>query len=526
MKTSPDHISKEEVKTLPKILDWAYSEYPNNVAFVCDKEELSYTQLHKTSCQIAQTLKQIGIQKGDRVGIYLHRSLEVPKAVYGILRSGAAYVPLDPFAPPERTKACIQDCGIRIIVTNNAEIHKLITVINLMESGVEHIIGCEPSDWSGGIPWGAVYQQTPDSVQDLSIRENDLSYILYTSGSTGKPKGIVHTHKSGLAFARITSGVFDFTHYDRIAICSPLHFDQSNFGYFSGPLSGSTTIIVPEAHLKLPASLSKLLEEEHPSVLTAVPSIYLNLLEYGALDKRKIDTIRLALYSGEPFPVSLLIQLMEMWPETSFTNSYGPTELSHCTYFNLSQPPYGYETVPIGKVWSETEMLIVDDMGNISATGKTGELLVHSTTLMKEYWNLPDLTQKAIFTSAEGRRYYRTGDLVNVDSGGNLVFLGRKDRQVKVRGNRIELDEIEVVLQKHPAVKEAAVFTIMEKNGVPGIAAIVCTKSNYTTTTKALSTHIKNYLPSYFVPNKITLTPDIPRNANGKVDYALLQNKS
>ncbi|MDA1119628.1 MAG: AMP-binding protein [Bacteroidetes bacterium] len=285
---------------------------------------------------------------------------------------------------------------------------------------------------------------------------------------------------------------------------------------------GATTLIIPEPHIKFPASLSSLLEKEKPTMLTAVPLIYMNLLDYGVLADRNLGSLRQVLYSGEPFPAKHLKKLMTYWPQATFTNSYGPTELSHCTYYNLKEPPTENDSIPIGKVWAETSMLIVDGNDNIVEKTEAGELLVHSSTLMKGYWNQPELTEKVFFSGADGKYYYRTGDLVKLDINGDLIFLGRKDRQVKIRGYRIELDEIEVILLRHPAVKEVAVFSIQSDDENLVIESIASIKDGHNLSEDDLSSHITKFLPRYFLPQKITLVKEIPRNANGKVDYSFL----
>ncbi len=266
-------MKKNEIKTLPQIIEWASEKFPDNEAFIFNKQSLSYNELFLQSAKVAQFLMRLGVKKGDRIGIYLYRSLEVIPTIFGVLRSGAAYVPLDPFAPLERTKACILDCDIKFIMTNQREFTQIEQLLYSNDLSLEVIIGGQSPD-DKVISWEEVYKLEPYLVESVEISEDDLSYILYTSGSTGTPKGITHTHKSGLSFARIASNAFELTSDDKIGNFSPLHFDPSAFGYFSGPLAGATTLIIPEPHLKLPASLSDLPEREKPTVLWAIPYIY------------------------------------------------------------------------------------------------------------------------------------------------------------------------------------------------------------------------------------------------------------
>ncbi len=252
----------------------------------------------------------------------------------------------------------------------------------------------------------------------------------------------------------------------------------------------------------------------------------MNLIELGVLAERDHRSIRRVLYSGEPFPVKHLIELMTFWPHAVFSNVYGPAELHNCTYYDLIELPVGYKSIPIGKVWAETEMLIVNHNDDIADKKEAGELLVHSSTMMDGYWNLPELTKKSLYTSTNGKDYYRTGDLVKLDDNGDLIFLGRKDRQVKIRGQRIELDEIETVLLKHESVNEVAVFSVQLPEQNLSIEANIELKDGHSLTSDDLFSHIKKYLQSYFVPQKINIVKQLPRNANGKIDYTFIKRQA
>ena len=187
------------------------------------------------------------------------------------------------------------------------------------------------------------------TINPVKILESDLAYIMYTSGSTGAPKGIMHTHHSGLSYAKLSTQVYDVKPSDRIANHAPLHFDISTFGYFSGPLASATTVIIPDAYTKLPASLSTLMEQEKISIWYSVPLALVQLLHNGVLEARDLSSLRWVLYGGENFMPKYIRSLMALWSNATFSNVYGPAEVNQCTFYHLNMPPESDGPIPIGK---------------------------------------------------------------------------------------------------------------------------------------------------------------------------------
>ncbi len=357
--------------------------------------------------------------------------------------------------------------------------------------------------------------------------EDDLAYIMYTSGTTGTPKGIMHSHRSGLAYAKLSMDLYDVRPTDILANHSPLHFDISTMGYFTMPLAGGTTVLIPESHKIIPASLSQLIEKERITIWYSVPLALIHLLQRGALEDRKMDSLRWVLFGGEPFPAKHLRSLMKLWDKAVFSNVYGPAEVNQCTYFHLSELPENDDAIPLGHVWNNTEVLIVDKNDLEVDDGDTGELLVRTATMMKGYWGKPELTQKAFFRREKFANaeeiFYRTGDLVWRKSDGQLMFAGRKDRQIKIRGYRIELDEIESVLISHPYILETAVYNIKNEED-QSIEAIVVLSDSGRETEENIKEFLAAKIPAYAVPRRIYFSDKIPRTPAGKIDYKQLKN--
>lgn len=517
---------------LSQTIDRSAEKFPDREAMRFNKTSLTYSELVRRASNLALVLMEQGVKKHDRVGIFLNKSLETPVAIYGIWKAGAAYVPLDPLAPVARLESVIRDCGIRHIVSHEPKLSAVKELV-AANAGLECVVGIGEQD---DLPvrcmtWDDVFKLSEHSIPDAGLMEHDLAYIMYTSGSTGKPKGMMHTHYSGLSYARMAAHTYGVHDQDRLSNHSPLHFDMSTFEYFSGPLSGATTVIIPEAYTKLPASMAKLIEEERLTIWYSVPFALTQLLWRDVLKGRDLSSLRWVMFGGEPFPPKDLHALMKLLPQSRFSNVYGPAEVNQCTYYHV--PPIADdsdEAIPLGVIWDNAEGLIVDEHDCPVPVGETGELLVRTPTMMRGYWGRPDLNEKAFYRRKTFENYedvfYRTGDLVALQPDGNMKFLGRKDRQIKTRGFRVELDEIELALSTHDLVEEGAVFAVPHDEGTQQIQAAVIVKSGASLTPADLKAYLAERIPWYAVPLKITQMQDFPRTSSGKIDRRALREQA
>jgi amino acid adenylation domain-containing protein len=518
------------ITLLPHLLEHSASRRPEHTAMRFQGQSVSYVALQQQAARLACLLHDQGVQRGDRVGIFLHKSLESAAAIYGILRAGAAYVPIDPLSPPARVEFVVQDCGIRCLISHTP---KLPVLRQLAQRGLELdcVIGVSPA---AGLPWRCFEWDDAARAPELQrlprLVEDDLAYIMYTSGSTGKPKGLMHTHASGLAYARQSAGLYGVRPDDILGNHSPLHFDMSTFEYFSGPLAGATTVIIPEAYTKLPASLSALIDSERMTFWYSVPFALIQLLLRGALEQRDLSSLRWVLFGGEPFPAKYLRQLMERLPQARFSNVYGPAEVNQCTYYHLPGPPQDdSEAIPIGQVWDNAEGLVLDENDQSVPAGEPGELVVRTPTMMRGYWGRPDLNERAFYYRPVFEhyqdRFYRTGDLVQEQPDGSLLFLGRKDRQIKTRGYRVEMDEVEKALASHPQVEECAVYAVPEAEGSQTIEAALIMKAGAQVGEAELRRFLAGLLPPYALPAALVFYEAFPRTGSGKIDRRALQEQ-
>lgn len=513
------------------LLHQAISEHarqnPAHPAVLFSGKQLTYKEVYEQSNQLAHQLIELGVQRGDRVGIYMNKNLQSAVAIYGILSAGAAYVPLDPFAPTGRLAFVINDCGIQVVVTNEAKRANLLEIA--AQTDLRAMIGIESKDefTATCVTWEEVHQQ-PEFPVSVHPIEQDLAYILYTSGSTGTPKGIMHTHRSGLSFAEWAADEYALQPEDRVSNHAPLHFDLSTFDFFATAISGATLVIVPEAVTRLPASMSRLIADERISVWYSVPFALIQMLQRGKLEDRDLSSLRWVLFAGEPFPTKHLRATMQAIPKARFSNLYGPTETNVCTFYHVEPLSLDSdEPIPIGIVCANDDDLVVDLNDHPVSEGETGELLIRGGTVMKGYWGRPDLTEKGFFkrpSSSQGEDlFYRTGDLVQRQPDGNYKFFGRKDRQIKTRGYRVELDEIETVLLAHAGIHEAATYPVPDVEGSNLIEAAVILKENIPVSEEEILTHLSSRLPAYAIPHRIVIAVDFPRTSTGKINRRELQ---
>lgn len=503
-------------------LDHFASDTPQHCAFSCRDQTLSYAQLASRSNQLANALRDHGVRRGDRVGIFSQQSLHLPVAVFAAMKAGAAYVPIDPMTPAARLQQVIADTGLRVLVSEDAKLKELqkidfegLPLTALVGSGQDYLSALTCYSWRD-------INGYETSRPDVELNERDLAYIMMTSGSTGTPKGIMHTHYSGLSYAKLAAATYGVTASDKIGSFSPLHFDISTFAYFAGTLRGATSVLIPEEALLFPASLLQLVQAEGLTIWYSAPFVLVQIARQDLLDDYQLSQLRWLKFAGEVLHPKYLRQLMRRLPATRFSNAYGPAETNVCTYQHFDEPPQSDDPLPIGKAWQHTEALVVDGQDQPVACGQQGELLISSPTMMTGYWNRPELNARIFFTRAEPdgskRVFYRTGDLVTAASDGTLVFIRRKDQQVKVRGYRVELEEIEAALVSHPGVEEAVAFVTRDAAENNSIKAVVTSRDNDAELIKTLRRHAAGMLPRYAVPSAIELVHSLPRTSSGKVD--------
>lgn len=496
--------------------------FPDKIAFKDYKTSVDYKTLDKQTNALSNHLLDLGIKKGDRIGIYLDRCTENAVAIYGILKAGACFVPLNTTDPIHKIETIIDDCDIKYLITKHKPVGKIKGLGNLGDK-LKGIIGLEENTLNvKSYSWRDVFNASHQNPNTPILNE-DLAYIMYTSGTTGTPKGIMHTHRSGLDYARFSAELYNVKPSDIFASHSALYYDISTFAYFTIPYVGATTVIASEAEVKMPVSLSQLIEREAITIWYSVPLALSQLLTAGFLETRNLSSLRWVLFGGEVFPIDKLNKLIALLPQAIFSNVYGPAEVNQCTVYNFREPVEVDTTLPLGTPSINAEVLIIDKDDNVLPYNEIGELIVRSSTMMLGYWNKPELSQCKYFTQEKNgvyKTFYRTGDLVKIDEHGQLLFYGRKDRQVKIRGYRVELSEVEMQIRNIISINEIVVIKTKSDNLHAYIEGEIELSEN-----EIMKKLVKKISP-YALPEKITFIDKIPRTQAGKIDYNYLIEKS
>jgi amino acid adenylation domain-containing protein len=527
---------------LSQLLDEAVRRRPEHAAALDENGRiLSYGELARGADRLAARLARWGVSRGDRVGLWLPKSLQAVTAIHGILRSGAAYIPVDPTGPASRSVGIFAASGVKAVVVSvplatdlreswegPGPLPRLI-LVDTDTSVDASQVGCLPSETTDLEPGDArwIDIMTDDAPAPLPPERDpdDLAYILFTSGSTGRPKGVMLSHQNAFTFLDWCQGALGpWSNDDRFLSQAPFHFDLSIFDLFLSCRNAATLVVVGESLAREPARLGEFLKAQPASVWYSAPSILALLTEHGGLDRPGFIAPRLVLFAGEVFPIRPLRRLRQLWLGSDFWNLYGPTETNVCTAYRIpdSIPEDRTEPYPIGAVCSPLRARIVDEEGQPVPPGTLGELLIAGPGVTRGYFGQPELTASAFQCDAEGCRWYRTGDLVVDDGSGCYQFHGRRDRMVKKRGYRIELGEIESAIYRHGGVDRAAVIASADEAGV-SISAFIALKPEHKKSIIAMKRHCTAYLPHYMVPDRITFVGSLPSTSTDKVDYQRLK---
>nr|WP_256756848.1 non-ribosomal peptide synthetase [Cohnella sp. WQ 127256] len=483
-------------KTLHHMFEEQAAARPDEVAIVFEHERLTYGELDERSNRLAHTLRERGVTQDTVVGLMAERSLEMFIGIYGILKAGASYLPMDPAYPQERLDYMLLDSGAKLVLSHTSQ---------SVPVSVETMQLADPN----------LYSDNKAALPTIAGPLN-LAYVIYTSGSTGKPKGVMIEHQAlANLFAGMTQEI-PFSAGDSILTLTSISFDIFVLESLI-PLAAGMTLVAPaqerERDLR---SLEQYIAEYPVKTIQLTPS-RLRML----LDGQVLEPLRRAsflLIGGEPLPADLL-QTLQATTAARIFNMYGPTET---TVWSAVRELTDTADVAIGKPIANTRMYVLDRSDRVQPIGVIGELCIAGDGLARGYWNRPDLTNEKFPPDPyrDQGRMYRTGDLAKWLPDGNLAYMGRIDHQVKIRGYRIELGEIEAVMRLHDSIQEAVVIAREDENRPSFLCAYVV--ANEELTTAQYKEHAMLALPEYMVPSFFIRLDNIPLTPNGKIDRRAL----
>jgi len=460
--------------------------------------DLAYRELAALAGGIQAALTEAGVRPGDRVAVLAPQTAAAVAAVHAVLAAGAAYVPLDPASPPARWAAVCAMSTPRAVVGTGEALAKLTAEL-------PHL------------PVVDLDVPRPGAALAPVAREAaDLGAVLPTSGSTGVPKGVAISREALLAFASWMVDTFEVAADDVLAGFSPLHFDVSVFSLFGSALAGAALAPAPAQLAGFPAELAAWAEEAGITVWYSVPY---PLARLGTLDaavlERRLGRLRTVCFAGEVFPHGRLATLMSRMPWVRYTNLYGPTETNVCTFEPVTAPPAG--PVAIGGPACGAECWVERDGERVDAVGEVGELIVAGPTVADGYWGNAEETARRFRFGPRYRsgRAYATGDQVRILPGGRYAYLGRRDHMVKIRGQRLELEEVESVLGTAEGVTGVCVVAVTP----PGRPTVLCAAvTGDRLDHAALRSHCRGRLPGWAIPQRFLELPAIPLTSTGKTD--------
>ena len=490
-------------------LERSAEKYPDRVAFKDKDEAISYNDLlircQKIAFVVRKKAQLESFEKNRPVVVFIDRNIRSLQLFLAVAYSGNFYVPIDPALPAERIQSMMDT--LKPVCCISAAKRKLPVEAESFDSLLEQAEAVDES-----------CLESVKRIRDLSI-DTDPFYAIFTSGTTGIPKSVLVSHRSVIDLVHRFAESFPFPEQPVMANQAPFDFDVSVKDIYNSLNLGGTVVIVPKSYFVMPAALFPYLQENNVNVLIWAVSALRIVQNFKLFDACVPDSISLVMFSGEIMPVKCINYLMDYWKDATFVNLYGPTEITcNCSSYIVRDKLEDTDSIPIGKSFANTEMFLVDPdtLKRIHKVGEKGEICVKGSCLALGYYRNPEQTELAFVQDPEVTAYkdlmYRTGDIGYYDESGNLYYAGRKDHQIKHMGHRIEMGEIETVVNALDEIKMAcAVYKESQE--------MICLfYSADAECDDIIIKQIRKLLPAYMLPNKFVYMPELPLNAHAKID--------
>jgi amino acid adenylation domain-containing protein len=491
--------------TIHQLFEEQVRRTPHRVALVCNDISLTYDELNRKANQLARYLQSNGVGHQTFVGLCVERSIEMLIAIWGVLKAGGVYVPIDPAYPTERIAYILQDAAVAVLITQRS------LDIPLPETSAHTIL----IDDLGEV--------MSSHRQDNLTSQGDLAYVIYTSGSTGQPKGVMIEHHNVVRLMVNDRMPFAFGDRDVWTLFHSYCFDFSVWEMYGALLYGGKLIIVPKATAQSPKEFADLLRQQHVTVLNQTPAYFYSLIE-EELSRADADlSLRYVIFGGEALKPARLAGWKSKYPATTLINMFGITETTvHVTYKEITDHEIEHNISSVGRPIPTLKTYILSRSMQLLPVGAIGEIGVSGAGVARGYLNRASLTAERFVDHPfiKGERLYKSGDLARLLPNGEMEYLGRKDHQVKIRGYRVELGEIEHCLITHPAIQDAVVLTRASGSDTNELVAYIV--SNREPDLSELRTHVNQRLPAYMVPSYFVPLSHIPLTSSEKVDQAAL----
>lgn len=495
-------------KNIVDIFEEKVAATPNAIALTLDGKQMTYQVLNEKANQLAGYLKEKGVGPESMVGMCINRSFEMIVGIFGILKAGSAYVPIDPEYPTERINFILNDIDSKIVLvsTKSSQTVKLedhIQQVNLDDADT-------------------LFSNYPTTNLVLDLPLSNLAYVIYTSGTTGVPKGVMIEHENVVRLFFTDQPLYDFNEKDVWCVFHSYSFDFSVWEIFGALLYGGRLVIVPELVAKDTKAFAQLLYDEKVTVLNQTPSAF-NALQEEVTDKNQPLDVRYVIFGGEALTPGVLKPWANQYPNCSLINMYGITETTvHVTFKKIGAREISLNVSDIGKPIPTMSCYILDENFDLVPMGVAGELFVSGAGVARGYLNRPELSKERFMTNPFNpeERLYKTGDVAKRLVSGDIEYLGRNDKQIKIRGFRIELGEVEAALNVCPYANHAAVIVNEDQYYTKELVGYVVLKEGYTLDN--FKEYLSESLPQYMIPTIFITLDEMPLTSNGKVNKKAL----
>ena len=498
---------------------------PDHTALVAGEASVTFAGLDRDSDAVARALQSAGVGRGDRVAVMLENSIEYVTGLFGALKAGAVYVPVNPSTKADKLAYILTDADVRALIAPAALARQVVPAVGEAPHPVTVLwVGPAVPAGAGGLSYSDVISAPHRAPADAKPRDpglidQDLAAILYTSGTTGRPKGVMLSHGNMVNTTWSISTYLENTPDDVVLCVLPLTFGYGLSQVLTGARVGFTVVL--ERSFAFPMETLGRMVKHRITGLPGVPTFFSTLLGLEALKSADLSSLRYLTNAAAPLPTAHINRLREQFPGAAFYSMYGMTEC--CTRICYLDPKdLGSKTASVGRAIPNCEAYVVDELGHRAAPGVVGELVVRGANVMRGYWNRPEETAKRLRTGPLGETLLYTGDLFTMDADGYLYFVSRKDDVFKCRGEKVSPKEVENALYELESIAEAAVVGVPDPADGMAVKAYIVPRAGAALSEAQVRQHCRGRLESHLVPKFVEIRDELPKTETGKIKRAVL----